>query len=177
MLRLIALLASLLLAACIPETPPQPEKYYFDCDVPEGHFAEWNRTVEGGQVHVAGTIELIEPRRDPGWSTVANVFITGTDPSLPAGLRVLVDRDSPDLVQVLLMSQTGPVTGDPLISRPWRGESIPFSLVFTQSGELSATVGNRSRSIHMTAFKPQKVRLSCSTGQFKYSDVSVDVSK
>lgn len=178
-LRLIALLAPGLLAACATQTPrtPQSETYYFDCDVPSGRFAEWNRTVNGGEVHVSGAIELIEPRRDPKWDPVANVFITGKDKSSPAGFRLFLDWHSPDLVHVLLMPPSGPVWGDALISKPWRGDSIPFSLAFTQSGELSVTAGGKSRSIHLSPFEPQNVRLICSTGQFKYTGVSVEVAK
>jgi hypothetical protein len=176
-LRLTALSAALLLAACMTQPPRQAETYYFDCDVPEGRFAEWNRTVRGSEVHVSGSIELIEPRRDPTWRPVANVFVSGEDPSFYAGLRLSVDGDSQDSVQVSLIGSTGAAPGDALISRPWRGERIPFSLVLTRSGELTVRAGDGSRAVHVSPFAPQNVRLSCSTGQFKYRDVSVDVPK
>jgi hypothetical protein len=176
-LRLIALLAAVLLSACVTRPPRQTETYYFDCDVPEGRFAEWNRTVKGSEVHVSGIIELIEPRRDPTWRPVANVFVTGKDSSFYAGLRLTVDWDSQDSVHVSLIGTTGAVGGDALISLPWRGETIPFSLVLTHSGELTVRAGDGSRAVHVSQFEPQNVRLSCSTGQFKYRDVSVDVLK
>lgn len=177
MLRLTALLAALPLAACVTQPSRQTETYEFDCDVPEGRFAEWNRTVKGSEVHVSGTIELIEPRRDPTWRPVANVFVAGEDPSFYAGLRVSVDGDSPDSVHVSLIGSTGAGGSDALISRPWRGERIPFSLVLTRSGELTVRAGEGARAAHVSPFAPHNVRLSCSTGQFKYRDVSVDVPK
>jgi hypothetical protein len=173
--RLSTFLTLLLLSACAALSPRQPETYYFDCDVPEGRFSEWNRTVKGREVQVSGTLELIEPRRDPGWSPVANVYISGKDQSY-AGLRLVVDQDSQGLARVLLVTSTGP-TGEVLISHPWQGESIPWSLTLTPSGELSARALDSTRSVHVRPFEPESVHLGCSTGQFKYRDVSVDVPR
>jgi hypothetical protein len=105
------------------------------------------------------------------------VFVTGKDASSYAGLRVRVDRDTPDLVHVLLARPGEPLSDGELLSSPWSGESISFELTFNQSGDLKVTAGGKSRSIHFSAFEPQAVRLSCSTGQFKYRGVSVDLSK
>lgn len=171
-------LVSALLVACVA-TPraQQRETYYFDCDVPPGRFSEWKRTVQGSEVRVSGTIELIEARRDPEWSPVANVFITGKDDASTAGFRLFIDLSTPELVHVLLVHPGDPLEGDTAISSPWRGESVPFTVSFNQSGDLSVAAAGKSQSAHFGGFQPLGVDLGCSSGQFKYRGVSVDVVK
>jgi hypothetical protein len=176
MFRILPLLVSALLAACATSpSAQQREIYYFDCDVPPGRFSEWNRTVQGSEVRVSGTIELTEPRRDPSWGAVANVFVTGNEAASIAGFRLFIDSHTPDLVDVLLVRPGEPPGGDALFSSPWRGEAVPFTVSLNQSGDLSVAVGGKAQSVHFGGFKPQAVDLSCSTGQFKYRGVSVDV--
>ena len=175
---ILAVLVAALVAACATSPPAQQrEIYYFDCDVPPGRFSEWNRTVQGSEVRVSGTIELSESRRDPSWGAVANVFVTGSEASSTAGFRLFIDAQAPDLVDVLLVRPGEPSAGDALISSPWRGEAVPFTVSFNQSGDLNVAVAGKSQSVHFGGFRPQAVALSCSTGQFKYRGVSVDVAR
>jgi hypothetical protein len=178
MLRPFCTLALVIPAGCttMASRVPQAETYYFDCDVPAERSAEWNRTVSGREVRVSGAIELIEPRRDPRWEPVANVFVSGNEESSVVGFRLFLDWHAPELVHISLMAPSGTLWDDALVSRSWRGESIPFTFSFIQSGELKLTAAGKSQSARPVAFKLQKVRLSCSSGQFKFTGVSVDIT-
>jgi hypothetical protein len=120
---------------------------------------------------------MIEPRVDPLWHPVANVFIKGKGESTVAGFRLHYDWNLPESVYVSKVVPGGPINGDVIASRPWRGVSIPFVLALNRSGELTVTVGDKTRSERLQSFQLQSVELSCSTGEYKYTEVSIDVSK
>src|SRR5215475_14131128 len=88
MRRLTTLMALVLLAACASQTSRQSGSSFFDCNAPAGKYVDWNRAAEGDEVHVSGTIELIEPRRDPKWGPVAYVYIMGNERALYMGLKL-----------------------------------------------------------------------------------------
>lgn len=170
-LRLIPLA---LLAGCVTTGSrlPPPE-YYFDCDVPPGKFSEWSRTVSSRSVQISGTVELIEPRPDARWGTVANILIDGTRGSSAVGLKVYLDWRSPEVVHFLLIGQSAP-SGEDILSLPWEGQATPFTVAISGSGELKVSAANVTQALEVSNFDIQGVQLSCSTAQFKFRRVTID---
>jgi hypothetical protein len=164
-----------LLAACVSSVSrAAPPEYYFDCDVPPGKFSEWNRTISASGARVSGVVELIEPRRDARWMPVANLLIGGKDKTSIAGIKAYVDWQLPDVLHFILIGPGSPTSGPALLSVPWRGQHTSFTLALSESGELKVSVGNVSRSLQLTDFDARRVRVVCSTAQFKFSGIFVD---
>jgi hypothetical protein len=171
----LSLVAVLLVAGCVStasRTPP-PE-HYFDCDVPPGKFSEWRRTASAKALRVSGTVELIEPRHDPRWAPVANVFIGGKDGTSAVGLRAYLDWQSPDVLQFIVIEPGAQPLRQAVLSVPWHGSVTPFTLALSGSGKLKLSAANAEQTLQLSMFDAQSVQLICSTGQFKFRQVVVD---
>jgi len=179
MLKLLRTASLIILSGCVSTESHliAPEKYYFDCDVPPGNSSEWNRTITGSEVRVSGNLQLVEPRRDPTWAPVANVSISGVDHSPRVGLGAGIDWHIPDVVTVAPVTLSGPEMSQVLLSKAWDGLSIPFAVSVKRSGEFSVSAAAQSRALHIQGFDMRKVRLSCSTGHFRFTDVVVEIVK
>jgi hypothetical protein len=170
--RPILLTALLSGCAATPPRAPAPETYYFDCDVLPARFSEWNRTITLKSIQVAGTVQLIEPRLDERWWPVANILLLGDNDSSPVGLEVAFDRKTPTEVHLSLSNQSASEEGAEIVSLPWRDAPISFALSLSDSGELRVTAGDKSLSLQLDGFEVRKLALSCSTGQFKFRNVT-----
>lgn len=166
------LLVALLAGSASTPCAPAPETYYFDCDVPAAKSSEWNRTLTARAVRVSGTVQLIERREDKRWWPVASVFLIGDNESAWVGLQVYVDRQTPNELQLSLRDRSASKERTPFASLPWQDRPIPFTLSLSESGELRVSAGGQSQSVQVGAFEVRKLALSCSTGQFKFTDVS-----
>lgn len=174
MRNVLGLVPLALLAGCVTTASrlPPPE-HYFDCDVPPGKFSEWSRTVSARSVQISGTVELIEPRPDARWGTVANILIRGERGGSSVGLRVYFDWRSPEVVHFLLMGQGAPSDQD-ILSLPWQGQATPFTVALSGSGELKVSVASVAQVLEVSNFDIHGVQLSCSTAQFKFRRVIID---
>jgi hypothetical protein len=167
------------LAGCAVRGTPVPAEATagFDCDVPPGESADWNRPLEGPEVSFSGTLELLEPHRDPNWMSAATILIAGTQPavgdSLRVGLRAVVDWNAPDMIHVLLLGPDEPVQGEALLVTAWHGAAIPFTLSLSRSGRLIMSAAGNTRALQLGTFAAEKVRLTCSAGRFRFTAISV----
>jgi hypothetical protein len=150
---------------------------YFDCDVPPGRFSQWNQTILSNDTGISGTLQLIEGRKDPKWLPSASVYLIGSDNAQSAGFKMILFNEDPDNVDLVILDPSGKDKHDILASIPWAGKVVAFSVRLTDSGELTVTADGRSDTVHLTGFRPHKVDLVCSTGQFKFADVVIDGHK
>jgi hypothetical protein len=169
---MIALIAG---CASASSQSPAPDIYSFDCDVPPAKFSEWTRSVSSQSLEVSGTVQLIEPRQDQRWWPGASIFLYGDNSSEVIGLQLAVQRQAPDEAHVLIINQEAQPAE--LASLPWRGNPLPFKIKLSRSGEFSVTVADKSRSVRVDGFRLAKMSLSCSTGQFKFTNVTVGAGR
>jgi hypothetical protein len=57
---------------------------------------------------------------------------------------------------------------------PRTKDPIPFTLRIDSTGLLKATVAGNEASTNLGDFKPDSMQLSCSTGDFEFTDVTVN---
>lgn len=123
-------------------------------------------------VRVSGTVQLIEPREDKRWLPVANIFLHTDDESAAVGLQVSFDRKTPTQVTLSLRDRGTSRERTTFVTLPWRDKPISFALSLSDSGELSVSAGGQSQSVQLGKFEVRKLALSCSTGEFKFTDVA-----
>jgi hypothetical protein len=170
---LFVLVASI--AGCVSVTPrtSRPVQYSFDCDVPAGRYSNWTQSIDAEPIHVSGKLRLLAAISDPKWLADANVVLVDSRSPRTAGLRLVVDPNNLDSMAAALYDKEGSVRKTPIASPEWSDRSIPFVVSLTAAGLLTASFDGLSQSTQINGFKPDLLELNCSTGQFKYSDVSV----
>ena len=90
---------------------------------------------------------------------------------------MILFNEDPENVDLVILDSSGKEKHDKLASIPWAGKAVAFSVLLTDSGGLTVTADGRSDTVHLTGFRPHKVALVCSTGQFKFADVVIDGHK
>jgi hypothetical protein len=165
----------LLVALCgctaVSPRPVVPATYNFDCDVPAGSASVWNSTVTAKNLHVAGRIEFIELREHPRWASAASVYITAEETSV--GLHLIRNHDTPTEVQLALFASGGIKQNVVFAEAHWEGMPIPFDLSLSESGTLSVNAAGKSKSMDLSSPKIQKITLSCSSAEVKFSEIVV----
>jgi hypothetical protein len=149
-------------------------RHDFECDTPAGHFSYWKRSVSGSEIEISGKVTVNELRKDKKWSPAANVFVArrGDDRTSQYGLRLYAIMKTPDLVFLELLK----VGGRDMIGLgpiPRTDKPVPFSLKLDAAGTLTVTVAGSEASTNVGTFKPNSVELSCSTGDFEFTNVVV----
>ena len=167
-----ALLISLVIGHCCSlQAQALSAPYDFDCDVPPGNVSEWSGTLSSETLQIGGSIELIEPRQETRWLPVASVLLVGDDQTQRIGLQLFVSRDAPNDIQVATIGADGAVGRTVLTSRSWKGGAVAFAMSLSRSGELRIDALGVSRSLDLAGFSPRKLTLSCSSAQFKFTDI------
>jgi hypothetical protein len=151
--------------------PTSPQSYDFDCDVPAGHFSEWDGSLPSHIARISGSIELTHREQDPRWAPVANVFLLGESPGTVVGLQLTVHRDNPTELEISVRDTGGKrsVIG----STSADSGPISFLLSVSKPGVLTLAAGGATQDLELGSFKITKLALSCSTGEFKYKSVVV----
>lgn len=147
------------------------QTFQFDCDVPAGKASDWSGTVSPGLSKISGRVELIEPRRNEKWLPVASVWLERGDELV--GLQVHVAPATPEVVQVSVVKPEDQGGRTLLTTAPWRAHPIAFTLTYEASGEIRLAIEGKEASLGVTDFRADKISLGCSSGQFKFVDVTV----
>jgi hypothetical protein len=149
-------------------------RYAFECDTPGGHFSYWKRTVSSGEVEISGKVTVNDLIEDKKWSPGAHVFLrAGKEKPVTYGLRVYALLKMPDILFLEILKVGGrEKIGLGLIPRT--KDPIPFSLSIDSAGMMKATVAGAEASADLGNFRPEWMELSCSTGDFEFTDVSVN---
>ena len=167
------------LAGCAVHGMPVPaaQTAGFDCEAAPGKSADGNRPLAGLEVSFSGTLELLEPHRDPSWASAATILIAGTESavgdSLRVGLRAVVDWNAPELIHVLSLGPDEPVQGRALLVKGWHGAALPFTLSLSRSGRLVLAVAGNTRVLQLGTFAAERVSLAFSAGRFRFTAMSM----
>ena len=147
------------------------QTFQFDCDVPAGRASDWIGTIVPRLQHVAGTIELLEPRVHERWWPVASVFLVqGTQ---RVGLQLYWDRKEQDTLQVAVLRPESEGGRSVLTSVPWKGSPIAFNLSVKDSGDVELAIAGKVALLGAKNLEAERISLSCSSAQFKFTDVAV----
>jgi hypothetical protein len=177
MRELLTLVATILVTGCVGTARlGEAEVYNFDCDVPAARFSEWSRTLRATPVTVSGTVQLIEPRQDVRWWPIASILLSGGDGVKKTGLRFMLARETPDQLEILLQGPDNNAQRVVLGYVSWRKGPVPFSVSIDAVGNLTVSAADSTRTARLANFELAKLKLSCSTAQFKFVDVSVAVN-
>lgn len=160
-----------------PPHPAAPAINFFDCDVPTGRFSHWNQTLVSNDAGVSGTLQMMEGRKDSKWLPSASVYLIGLDNAQWVGLKMILFNDDPDNVGLVVLDSGAKNEHGILASIPWAGKAVAFSVRLTSSGEVTVTANGKSDTVHVPGFRPRKMELVCSTGQFKFADVVIGGQK
>ena len=170
---MLALFANL----ALPQMTAASERYYFNCDVPPGKFSEWNRAVIAKTAHVSGTIEMIEPRQHERWWPVASVFLESDEPRVQVGLQVILDAKSPDEVTIALRDADPSSRPFVVVTSKWQKVPIAFEITLNSSGRLEISALGKSATVQLDDFEYDSFNLSCSTGEFTFSDIVIYIEQ
>jgi hypothetical protein len=88
------------------------------------------------------------------------------------GLQFVIDPNAPADLQIVAIGIGGAGTRTPMGSRSVKAGSVPFAVSVTESSA-KIVVGEVSRTFDANNFRPGKVALSCSTGEFKLTSLSL----
>jgi len=143
----------------------------FECDTPAGHFSFWSQTLKAGKLTVTGTVDINEKREHERWNPAASILLVG-NPNGTLGLQIYTLSTQKDVFNLRI---TEPQTKDeaPFAKIPADTTSIPFSLSLAKDGKLTVTAAGKSASTTIKGFKPRKLQLSCSTGDFFFRDFTI----
>ena len=167
--RAIAVIQACLLLSlgCAHAAEPVHE---FECDTPAGHFSYWSRTLQPGKVTLSGTLDIQEKREHERWNPAMSALLVGKQGSLGLQVYALHSRKG---ILFLRITEPGTKDEEPFAMIPGDTTSIPFSLVFGKDGTLAVTAAEKAASTTIKGFKPDKLKLSCSTGDFLFKDVRI----
>jgi hypothetical protein len=144
----------------------------FECDTPEGHSSYWSTTISSKKVTVAGTIDIKEKREHDRWNPVANVFLIAKGSRDALGLQIYTLKSQSGF---LLLGLAKPNTDlePPFAMLPGDTTTIQFSMSLAGNGTLTVMAADKSTSTSTKDFVAEKVQLSCSTGDFRFSNVKI----
>ena len=147
------------------------QTFQFDCDVPAGKMSDWTGTIVPRLQQVAGTIELLEPREHERWWPVASVLLIHANQKV--GLQLYRDREAQDTLQVAVLRQESEGGRSVLTSVPWKGSPVAFLLSVDASSGVKVSVAGKVAFLDLKGIDFEGIALSCSTAQFKFTDVVV----
>jgi hypothetical protein len=112
--------------------------------------------------------------KDKKWSPAANVFVVqrGKESTAQFGLRLYAVMKTPDVLFPELLKIGGhEAIGPGLLPRT--SDPVPFTLLLDATGLLKVSLAGVEATTNLGTFKPDSIELSCSTGDFEFTDVVV----
>jgi hypothetical protein len=169
-----ALVAAGLLAIAEIVGAAEPVRQTFECDTLPGHFSFWNRTVTSAPIGITGRLIVNELRKDKKWSPVAQVVLLGgEDGKARFALHLTSFSKTPEFFFLNLDTPSGKTKlGLGII--PSTEKTVDFSMRLDAGGQLEVSLAGNKTSVAVGAFKPAKLELSCSTGDFEFSDFVIE---
>ncbi|UAK24423.1 hypothetical protein [Sphingomonas nostoxanthinifaciens] len=142
----------------------------FDCDVPSDHYSSVSEEASGTMA-VSGTIEAVELRAGNNLP-VAGARIASADGKTSFGLQLVAASSHAKQFDIVLNTRRGDEAKRNTLGQVGTDGPISFILSLSDTGKVSLLVGSRSFQADFTAFSSGKVAAFCSTGQFKFSNLT-----
>jgi hypothetical protein len=172
-LTVATVIATLVAQSAVSQEQPH---YYFDCDAPEARFSAWTRTIAAPLPMISGKVALINSRDHSRWLSSATVYFKSKDEARSVGVALYILKDSPNMLQVDVRQwrKGAEPEGRNLGAVARSSEPMAFSIQLSSANELAVQVASFAIRGPIKDFVAASVSLSCSTGEFKFYDISVD---
>lgn len=155
----------------------EPVTYSFECDTPAAHWSDWTRSISGGDIRAVGKITVNEIRNDEKWMPAASIMIRGKQDGKDsaAGITLSASKQMPDKI---FISISAPGLGESLNlgTVPSTTAEFQFEVTLDKKGWLHVSLGGQERTRQLKGFEPEKLALSCSTGDFEFTDIRVSAA-
>ena len=148
----------------------------FDCDTPPGHYSYWTQSLSSGAVEVSGAVTVNELRKHKKWVPVASVMFRGADGKSNAGVSLSALLKVNDMYFVRMKTPAGDTDMGLGGVIPRTKDPIPFKVTFDATGKLTVSIAGAEATAELGTFRPQILSLSCSTGDFRFTNVVVQDS-
>jgi hypothetical protein len=142
----------------------------FDCDTAAQRFSEVTLPVAGQHVRVSGAIASQMIRKDDRWAPKLSLYLDNGERQW-GGFSVIKLPDQPWAVTL----RYNGTESEPVASLN-RLDPTPFTLdVNASTGTVDLTLGPNRYHASGNSFAAQELTLSCSTGNFLFSQLSWEV--
>lgn len=157
----------------------QDQQFDFDCDVPAGSYSQWTGSLSPRADKVSGQIELVESRlsrrrTSKSWGAVANVYLVRGDQAV--GVRMIPDFDDRDVIKVTTFRPAVDGGAELIGTVSRKNGPVAFSMTWTPAGGVELQVAGKTVSLSAGNFAPESLAVSCSTGEFKFTDMTVETA-
>ncbi len=145
----------------------------FDCDAETGSASTWTTGINSPDLRVRGTIEFNHLHYQFKWAPVTSVLLSSGS-NTQTGFQFLLRRHKPlDLLQVSIVNPDDPTAQTVILTYPWKGKPLPFTLALSRSGDVNVTVGDESVSLKVNSLRPDRLSLSCSAADVVFSNIVI----
>jgi hypothetical protein len=158
---------------CAPALFAATPVFDFDCDSPLGHYSQWKAAHSADTVRIAGTIRVLELRRQDEWVPGAHVYVYGAGGKTLMGLILSIDKADPTKIRASVLGPATRQSGEPFVSATWKDVSIHFELELGTSGLFTFSVNGNSHTVSVPGFVPTAVGLRCTSGDFVFGGIVI----
>ena len=145
----------------------------FDCDAEPGSASTWTTGIKSLDLRVQGTIEFVHLHYQFKWAPVASVLLISTSDAQTGFQFFLQRHKSIDLLQVGIVNPDDPTAQTVILTYPWKGKPLPFTLAMSRSGDVNVTVGDESATLEINNFEQDRLSLACSAADVLFSDIVI----
>lgn len=164
-------------ALSLPALGAEPVTYTFECDTPAAHWSEWTSSISGADIRAIGKITVNQIRIDEKWMPAASIMIRGKQDGkdAAAGITLSGSKLQPDKI---FISINAPGLGESrnLGTVPSTTTEFQFEVTLDTKGQLHVRLGGQESTRQLEGFAPEKLALSCSTGDFEFTEIKVSAA-
>ncbi len=160
----------LLASAMSCSAPALAAPIAFDCDVPPNHYSSVSQDV-AGSIMIGGTVQAVEMRSGNNLP-VAGARLLSADGNDSVGFQLVAASARAKQFDVILSTKLGNDVRQSTVAQIPADPSIRFSLSLNKAGSAVLAINRTEFSASFMALPTGKAMAFCSTGQFKFSDLS-----
>lgn len=142
----------------------------YDCDTAAGSFSVIEQVQAGPTYHLRGTITPRTWRSDRRWAPSVRIGFGTADDSRRAWITLTRQPDRPGADAGMEVADGGE-PGTIALGNVGLNQPIAFDLALSASGDGAVTLGTEHRSFHFNPGPNAKMSVTCSTGEFLFSDL------
>jgi hypothetical protein len=161
--------AALLLAANGAIAAPPLE---YDCDVPPDKYSQVSQASSGPEHMIAGTITVSEMRQGR-FVPVAGARLDTPDKKQGTGFQLIADNPSTKVFNIVLNMKNGADTEKVTVGQIDAKDAIPFRFTLSGAGKVTLSIGSQSFDKAFVPLQSAKAMAFCSTGQFKFTQLTL----
>lgn len=165
------LLTAVFLATSPAIAAAQTGPMTYGCDTASGRFSMIEIEMPAAALQVSGKIKPVEFRKDSNWLPMANLRLESIDGQQSAAVRLGTDNAKSKQATAFMEGEIDGATrrGEPL--KVDLGAETAFSLKVLSPNNVVITIGGQSARLPVVLGNRVKLKVSCSTGDFIFSEV------